>query len=47
MDSGAPQDYDYSDKIAQAVPSALLGLFAYTQHAWNRLHFKPFSRFTS
>jgi len=31
-----------SGKIALTVPSALLWLFAYTQHAWNRHHFQAF-----
>src|SRR6266446_135001 len=32
----------YSGKIALTVPSARLGLFAYTQHAWDRCHFQAF-----
>jgi hypothetical protein len=31
-----------SGKIALTVPSALLWLFAYTHHAWNRHHFQAF-----
>jgi hypothetical protein len=31
-----------SGKIALTVPSALLWLFAYTQHAWYRQHFQAF-----
>jgi hypothetical protein len=46
MDGGAPQEHDYSGKIASTCPLALLCGFAYTQDAKDRLNFQatpPFS----
>jgi len=42
MDGGAPQEHDYSGKIVLTVPSALMWLFAYTQHVENRQHIQAF-----